>query len=557
MILNINDNPTVWKLKDSDNKINNTPIFDNLKSIEDNINDFYSFYNIDSDVLHGEKALKEEYINQIAYPVYNINAETFDRLNTEVYYYKRRNDLHKVGNISGAQLCVVKAGYTDYKELEESYNKNIDMYNDINDKYTAFINKLNQSKLLTIDSSIKARTNESNQLSDNIYTNSITEHCDLLSIKVENANSECNELNETLNNANTQFDELVTEKTNISNKITSLNNSIVANLTEKEDANKRYEAVLASNESIIDKLNDLKTQCDDKNRLYLSYTQSLDGLNAHKININTCISYIEEMLQIENYNQNDKISFIENTYNSIIENISDNQIINISSIIITYLNNFSIKIDDENITDANTYLHLALDKIKESINLFNAKIANTDSLLSVTSTELTLLEEKIKEANEEKTVSDNKLNEALEYLNSINEALENAKTSLNKYTNDLKEINNQLNEKSNEISNVEISLNNQKKLCGYYARMFETLSNLKEKMTEKQRIATENKEKTSNEIKYAKQLRDLNQELYDKLDELAKDPNRSETAVSDLINEYYNKSVYRDMLKLDTIRIYI
>jgi len=557
MILNINDNPTVWELKDSENKIDNTPIFDNLKSIEDNINDFYSFYNIDSDVLHGEKALKEEYINQIAYPVYNINAETFDRLNTEVYYYKRRNDLHNVGNISGAQLCVVKAGYTDYKELEESYNKNIDMYNDINAKYIAFINKLNQSKLLTIDSSIKARTNESNRLSDNNYTNSITEHCNLLSEKAENANSECDELTETLNNTNTQFDELALEKTNISNKITSLNNTIVTKLAEKEDSTKQYKTLVASNELLIDKLNNLKTQSDDKNRLYQSYIQTIDGLNAYKININTCISYIEEMLQTENYNQNDKISFIENTYNSIIENISDNQIINISSIIITYLNNFSIKLDDENITDANTYLHLALDKINESINLFNAKIANTDSSLNVISTKLTLLEEEIKELNENKITSDNKLNEALEYLNSINETIENTKTSLNKYTNDLKEINNRLNEKSNEISNIEISLNNKKKLCDYYTRLFEVLSNLKEKMTEKQRIATENKEKTSNEIKYAKQLRDLNQELYDKLDELAKDPNRSETAVNDLINEYYNKSVYRDMLKLDTIRIYI
>lgn len=557
MILNINDNPTVWELKDSDNKIDNTPIFDNLKSIENNINDFYSFYNIDSDVLHGEKALKEEYINQIAYPVYNINAETFDRLNTEVYYYKRRNDLHKVGNISGAQLCVVKAGYTNYKDLEESYNKNIDMYNDINAKYIAFINKLNQSKLLTIDSSIKARTNESNQLSNIIYTNSITEHCNLLSEKAANSNAECSELTETLNNANTQFDEMVTEKTNISNKITSLNNTIVTKLTEKEDANKRYEALVASNKTIVDKLNNLKTQSDDKNRLYLSYTQSLDGLNVYKININTCVSYIEEMLQTENYNQNDKISFIKNTYDSIIENISDNQIINISSIIITYLNDFSIKLDDENITDANTYLHLALDKINESINLFDAKIANTDSSLNVISTELTLLEEEIKEASEEKTVSDNKLNEALEYLNTINETLENAKNSLSKYANDLKEINDRLSEKSNEISNIEISLNNQKKLCDYCARLFEVLSNLKEKMTEKQRIATENKEKTSNEIQYAKRLRDLNQELYDKLDELAKDPNRSETAVNDLINEYYNKSVYRDMLKLDNIRIYI
>lgn len=562
MIIVINDDPIVWFLRGSDNKININPIINNIKDPEYNTNDYYSAINQKSVLLNDSCTLKEEFIKQIAYPVYGINIEEFNKLDKEIFYYRKSETLMNEGNANGAQICVIKAGYKNKKDLKRRYDAYYEIYDDINDKYNQFLKAINDKHLNTLDSSLQARTNESNQLSKNIYINNHSEHLQLCLDKLSVNAKNLDRIVEVVKRDETEIantNELLQET---QDNIDIINNNLKSKVSERED----YEANIAKNKSHnallkedldaaeavkIKDENDIKEFTELK-ELYSNYYNIIETCKNNFDNIKT--NLFEEEYVIDNT----IIELLNNQINDIKEHISIERILNEVVILEEEYNNLNAAINDESDKETiEVYISNIITHLSTLLQLFSSQTAIEENRIKETEILLNLDTEKYGKWLV-------KYNESNDKIASLQNSRDEVQKEINTLTNNLKTNTDRkesfLAQRKEQIEKLNTDTESLKELDYIFSsnnRLVEVMTDIDTFMRDLQQRANDNREDTAKEVALAKKLEQINTEFLLRLDQLIEDPNRKPGCVKALVDEFYAKSPFEEMLKLKTIRMYV
>lgn len=570
MILSINNDPIVWNLYNEETqKIDNKPIFQYIKYNTDNdFNDYYSALNTKSEVIKDDSYLKELYINQIAYVVYNIKADFYNILKNEMTYYNKYHEQYDKGNVSGAQICIAKAGYKTYNELKARFDKYNEIYTDITDKYNQFERFLLENNLLTISASINGRSNEVNQLAEETYLNNINEHVE--NVKDDLAtNKTSHSINlEILEEYKSDLDALYDKNKEYENQIELQNVILKSKLLEREERKSSLEELQKDNDAIKAELNfALEAKTNAENDLNVR-KEEIDFYKYYKESYNTSTSHIDEMLTVINglqdgevfnsINFNDEIIFIKRLIDETLEKIDIKQICDETEDLLVMYNNFINAAEEYKTSDIKLYL----DDMK--INISN--------ILRYIESEIIVAESNMVDYEFELGVASDRYNTVYERYTESSEKVEKTETSLNQIIKEIAETNNSIeaikkeqdevlnNIKTKESSKYQHELQTKytEFLLNINLRSLEVLENLQKEMSDLQKYTNDHKEEVYREISLAKRLDELNQGLLYELEELAKDEtNTDPKRVSKVVSKYYEQSVYNELLSLENIRIYV
>ena len=178
-IIIINPDKDIWDLRDEYSKINVEFILGGIPKLEKNYNDYYTANETPSDIIPNETILKETFINQVAFPVYNINAEKYAKIDKNRNILIQYDELWNTSSINKAKMLLKYNNIEDVKELRNEILKYEEMFVDVNEKFALFYQYLESNGFLTYDSSLVARNNIANKLANKVYD---TEIKDIISV---------------------------------------------------------------------------------------------------------------------------------------------------------------------------------------------------------------------------------------------------------------------------------------------------------------------------------------------------------------------------------------
>ena len=168
-IIIINPDKENWDLRDQYSKINENIILNGIPTLEKNYNDYYTANETPSEIIPNETVLKETFIEQVGFPIYEISAEKYAIINKNRNILIQYNELWETSSINKAKMLLKYNNIEDIKELRNEVSKYEDMFIDINKKYMIFYQYLESNGYLTYESSIVARNNIANKLVNKIY----------------------------------------------------------------------------------------------------------------------------------------------------------------------------------------------------------------------------------------------------------------------------------------------------------------------------------------------------------------------------------------------------
>ena len=207
-IIIINPDKENCDLRDQYSKINENIIFNGIPTLEKNYNDYYTANETPSEIIPNETVLKETFIEQVGFPIYEISAEKYAIINKNRNILIQYNELWETSSINKAKMLLKYNNIEDIKELRNEVSKYEDMFIDINEKYMIFYQYLESNGYLTYESSIVARNNIANKLVNKIYDKEIEELIKINTLRLndidnyyESKKNICTEIKNELNSA--------------------------------------------------------------------------------------------------------------------------------------------------------------------------------------------------------------------------------------------------------------------------------------------------------------------------------------------------------------------
>lgn len=524
MVLLLNDKKESWNLLDENKKIDLKVISSSLKSHEENTNDFHSAYWKDSELIENETVLKEQWVKQIAFVAYNVDIERYNELKLKKECYDTYCRLHKEGQISRAQLAVLKAGYKDFKDLEIFYQKNIDIFNDINFKYDIYVKTLELKGLLDLKSSFKARTNESNKLNDETYTVSSNTQChhliEVLSAKTEDYEKAKVVYTNTDNLLKTAKDKLESIKQSITitkrdldaTEITKADNTKLLNI--EDEKLKKVSSDLEENQTKLDFDNKKVKDLSDYVEEFKGYKTTAESLNYY------FDVYIDKLEHGEFSNEYD--IDIVNTLNELRAHISIEATVNTLNEIQAKLEEYISLKEEFTHSEAIAYIN---DNIKPKINdvilFINSEIINASNSIEEYNSEIIILQKIVEELQDKYS--------AIFALKSAYENLVNQNTiDIEKLSNDLVlykqqkvDTEKQIDDLTIKVDLARIDMEEKERIMNMVQRALNVANELNQIMHEKQDFATEHKDEITFQLALANEIVANNRKFFERIENLS------------------------------------
>lgn len=567
-IIIINPDKDIWDLRDEYFKINAEFILGGIPKLEKNYNDYYTANETSSGIIPNETILKETFIDQVAFPVYDINAEKYAKIDKNRNILIQYDELWNTSSINKAKMLLKYNNIEDIKELRNEILKYEEMFIDINEKFALFYQYLESNGFLTYEASLVARNNIANKLANKLYDKELEKLASVnklrlndmdiyLSSKRVNLESIKNELNEAENNLAKQHLKVI-EATKLVSKKRIQKEKLKKDLTNQEkilnDFQKELETVIIK----VKNTNNEKIDLDrEKVELEAEISENEKELDFYKSSIEENKDYHNKFISI--------IDRCNNECKETIDGLLSEDNINYLNSIVTDIRNLKTKIEDSNIitiienidisinafitenkdniqeADLDTYNTLIKDiqdkcltcltiieSIKNNIQDKFDKLSSDTNDLKNTLTkingdlETTIKTYKIyteKQKELETSISDINvlINEINENITKNEAELEKATEDLNKesdenrnLTDKIIEIKNRYNEVDSDIILLEASRN----VC---SRLIDSYKDLYDIAHEIQIKADENYEQDQYDLQVMYEIQQLNEEFYEEL----------------------------------------
>jgi len=569
-IIIINPDKGIWDLRDEYSKINAEFILGGIPKLEKNYNDYYTANETPSDIIPNETVLKETFIDQVAFPVYNINAEKYAKINKNRNILIQYDELWNTSSINKAKMLLKYNNIEDVKELRNEILKYEEMFIDINEKFALFYQYIESNGFLTYDASLVARNNIANKLANKVYDTEIKDIISVntlrlndMDIHLESRKINLNEIKNELSNTETdlakQHLKVIEATKNVSDKriqketlkkqLNGYNDNLsktqkdldtviikVKNINnEKIDLDREkieLEAEISENEKEIEFYQDTINQNKEYHDKFVSiiiidlcnneYRETVDGPLTEQ-NITYLNSIISEILSLKTkIKDNNIITIIENLDVSITAFITENKD-NISE---TDLESYDLLIHDiqDKCLTCLTIVEAIQNNTQDKLNKLSSHTSDLKNTLTKINGDLETTIKSYKVYVDQQEALENTISDIKDLISKTNKSIQKNEEELQKATDDL----NKLSEENRNLTDKIIKIKNkrddlQKTIDGLQIsrdicnRMIESYKALYEISHELQLKANENFDQDQYDLQVMYEIQQLNEEFYEEL----------------------------------------
>ena len=568
-IIIINPDKENWDLRDQYSKINENIIFNGIPTLEKNYNDYYTANETPSEIIPNETVLKETFIEQVGFPIYEISAEKYAIINKNRNILIQYNELWETSSINKAKILLKYNNIEDIKELRNEVSKYEDMFIDINEKYMIFYQYLESNGYLTYESSIVARNNIANKLVNKIYDKEIEELIKINTLRLndidnyyESKKNICteieNELNSTeddlakqhlkvidatrlvsekrilketlkkqLENYNKELSDLQKELNIVITKVKNTNNEKIdldrkkieleAEISENEKEISFYQEIIDKNKQYCNKFNNIISLCQNECK------ETIDGLlSENNINyLNSILNDVELLKrEIEDNNIIKILESLEININSFIaenkDSISNTDIIDIYNDLVKDIEEKSftcitiIETIDNNTQDKIDKLTKDTRELKNTLTKINGNLETTIKSYKIYTDKQKEIETLISDTNKNISKTNKDINKNESDLEKATENLNSLSEENRNLTDKIVEISKRLNDAKYDLDQLKLSRDTCKRMIDSYNEIYKVAHEIQETFNE-------NYEQDKYDLQVMYEIQQLNEEFYNEL----------------------------------------
>ena len=568
-IIIINPDKENWDLRDQYSKINENIIFNGIPTLEKNYNDYYTANETPSEIIPNETVLKETFIEQVGFPIYEISAEKYAIINKNRNILIQYNELWETSSINKAKMLLKYNNIEDIKELRNEVSKYEDMFIDINEKYMIFYQYLESNGYLTYESSIVARNNIANKLVNKIYDKEIEELIKINTLRLndidnyyESKKNICTEIKNELNSAeddlakqhlkvidatrlvsekrilketlkkqlenyNKELSDLQKELNIVITKIKNTNNEKIdldrkkkeleAEISENEKEISFYQEIIDKNKQYCNKFNNIISLCQNECK------ETIDGLlSENNINyLNSILNDVELLKrEIEDNNIIKILESLEININSFIaenkDSISNTDIIDIYNDLVKDIEEKSftcitiIETIDNNTQDKIDKLTKDTRELKNTLTKINGNLETTIKSYKIYTDKQKEIETLISDTNKNISKTNKDINKNESDLEKATENLNSLSEENRNLTDKIVEISKRLNDAKYDLDQLKLSRDTCKHMIDSYNEIYKVAHEI-------QKTFNENYEQDKYDLQVMYEIQQLNEEFYNEL----------------------------------------
>ena len=568
-IIIINPDKENWDLRDQYSKINENIILNGIPTLEKNYNDYYTANETPSEIIPNETVLKETFIEQVGFPIYEISAEKYAIINKNRNILIQYNELWETSSINKAKMLLKYNNIEDIKELRNEVSKYEDMFIDINKKYMIFYQYLESNGYLTYESSIVARNNIANKLVNKIYDKEIEELIKINTLRLndidnyyESKKNTCTEIKNELNNAednlakqhlkvidatrlvsekrilketlkkqlenyNKELSDLQKELNIVITKVKNTNNEKIdldrkkieleAEISENEKEISFYQEIIDKNKQYCNKFNNIINLCQNECK------ETIDGLlSENNINyLNSILNDVELLKkEIEDNNIIKILESLEININSFItenkDSISDINIIDIYNDLVKDIEEKSltcitiIETIDNNTQDKIDKLTKDTGELKNTLTKINGDLETTIKSYKIYTDKQKEIETLISDTNKNISKINEDINKNESDLEKATENLNSLSEENRNLTDKIVEISKRLNDAKYDLDQLKLSRDICKRVIDSYNKIYKVAHEIQETFNE-------NYEQDKYDLQVMYEIQQLNEEFYNEL----------------------------------------
>ena len=568
-IIIINPDKENWDLRDQYSKINENIIFNGIPTLEKNYNDYYTANETPSEIIPNETVLKETFIEQVAFPIYEISAEKYAIINKNRNILIQYNELWETSSINKAKMLLKYNNIEDIKELRNEVSKYEDMFVDINEKYMIFYQYLKSNGYLTYESSIVARNNIANKLVNKIYDKEIEELIKINTLRLNDIDiyykskkNTCTEIKNELNNAednlakqhlkvidatrlvsekrilketlkkqlenhNKELSDLQKELDIVIIKVKNTNNEKIdldrekieleAEISKNEKEISFYQEVIDKNKQYCDRFNNIISLCQNECK------ETIDGvLSENNINyLNSILDDVEFLkTEIEDNNIIKILESLEININSFItenkDSISDINIIDIYNNLVKDIEEKSltcitiIETINNNTQDKLDKLIRDTGELKNTLTKINGDLETTIKSYKIYTDKQKEIETLISDTNKNISKTNENINKNESDLEKATENLNSLSEENRNLTDKIVEISKRLNDEKYDLDQLKLSRDICKRVIDSYNKIYKVAHEIQETFNE-------NYEQDKYDLQVMYEIQQLNEEFYNEL----------------------------------------
>ena len=568
-IIIINPDKENWDLRDQYSKINENIILNGIPSLEKNYNDYYTANEKSSEIIPNETVLKEIFIKQVAFPIYDISAEKYASINKNRNILIQYNELWETSSINKAKMLLKYNNIEDVKELRNEVSKYEDIFVDINEKYMMFYQYLESNGYLTYESSIVSRNNIANKLANKIYDKEIEELIKINNIRLndidiyyESKRKSCTEIENELNSAednlakqhlkvidatrlvsekrilketlkkqlenyNKELSDLQKELDIVITKVKNTNNEKIdldrekieleSEISENEKEISFYKEIINKNKQYCDRFNNIISLCQNECK------ETIDGvLSENNINYLKSIQNDVEFLktEIEDNNIIKILESLEININSFItenkDSISDTDIIDIYNDLVKDIEEKSltcitiIETINNNTQDELDKITIDTGELKNTLTKINGDLENTIKTYKIYTDKQKEIETLISDTNKSISKTNEDINKNESDLEKATENLNSLSEENRNLTDKIVEITKRLNDAKYDLDQLKLSGD----ICN---RVIDSYNEIYKVAHEIQETSNNNYEQDQYDLQVMYEIQQLNEEFYNEL----------------------------------------
>lgn len=568
-IIIINPDKENWDLRDQYSKINENIIFNGIPTLEKNYNDYYTANETPSEIIPNETVLKETFIEQVGFPIYEISAEKYAIINKNRNILIQYNELWETSSINKAKMLLKYNNIEDIKELRNEVSKYEDMFIDINEKYMIFYQYLESNGYLTYESSIVARNNIANKLVNKIYDKEIEELIKINTLRLndidnyyESKKNICTEIKNELNSAeddlakqhlkvidatrlvsekrilketlkkqlenyNKELSDLQKELNIVITKVKNTNNEKIdldrkkieleAEISENEKEISFYQEIIDKNKQYCNKFNNIISLCQNECK------ETIDGLlSENNINyLNSILNDVELLKrEIEDNNIIKILESLEININSFIaenkDSISNTDIIDIYNDLVKDIEEKSftcitiIETIDNNTQDKIDKLTKDTRELKNTLTKINGDLETTIKSYKIYTDKQKEIETLISDTNKNISKTNEDINKNESDLEKATENLNSLSEENRNLTDKIVEISKRLNDAKYDLDQLKLSRDTCKRMIDSYNGIYKVAHEIQETFNE-------NYEQDKYDLQVMYEIQQLNEEFYNEL----------------------------------------
>ena len=568
-IIIINPDKENWDLRDQYSKINENIIFNGIPTLEKNYNDYYTANETPSEIIPNETVLKETFIEQVGFPIYEISAEKYAIINKNRNILIQYNELWETSSINKAKMLLKYNNIEDIKELRNEVSKYEDMFIDINEKYMIFYQYLESNGYLTYESSIVARNNIANKLVNKIYDKEIEELIKINTLRLndidnyyESKKNICTEIEKELNsteddlakqhlkvidatrlvsekrilketlkkqleNYNKELSDLQKELNIVITKVKNTNNEKIdldrkkieleAEISENEKEISFYQEIIDKNKQYCNKFNNIISLCQNECK------ETIDGLlSENNINyLNSILNDVELLKrEIEDNNIIKILESLEININSFIaenkDSISNTDIIDIYNDLVKDIEEKSftcitiIETIDNNTQDKIDKLTKDTRELKNTLTKINGNLETTIKSYKIYTDKQKEIETLISDTNKNISKTNKDINKNESDLEKATENLNSLSEENRNLTDKIVEISKRLNDAKYDLDQLKLSRDTCKRMIDSYNEIYKVAHEIQETFNE-------NYEQDKYDLQVMYEIQQLNEEFYNEL----------------------------------------